>query len=87
MWPRNVLLPYVLKTGEVLYENFQAVLKQSLWNADVLHKKQNPIQNTKLFHLQMVEESIEIKAVVLKTEFYSEPFEIDSSSFCKPHAS
>lgn len=40
---------------------FRQFLDQSLWNAFVLYKKQNPIQNIKLLEicLQMVEESIQ----------------------------
>ncbi|GFX83121.1 piggyBac transposable element-derived protein 4 [Trichonephila clavipes] len=62
MRPRNVLLPTLRKQqGKYYIKIFRQFLDQSLWNAYVLYKKQNPTHNIKLleFRLRMVEESIQ----------------------------
>ncbi|GFT36813.1 piggyBac transposable element-derived protein 4 [Trichonephila clavipes] len=62
MRPRNVLLPYARKQqGKYYIKIFRQFLDQSLWNAYVLYKKQNPTHNIKLleFRLRMIEESIQ----------------------------
>ncbi|GFW70629.1 piggyBac transposable element-derived protein 4 [Trichonephila clavipes] len=53
-------LRYENNKGSII-SKFSGSLDQSLWNAYVLYKKQNPTHNIKLleFRLRMVEESIQ----------------------------